>query len=158
MKKEIAAFAMGCFWTPQRVFDKVEGVIATKVGYMGGKEDKKNYSYEEVCSGRTGHAETVYIEFDSGKIKYEDLLKIFWENHDPTQLNRQGPDSGTQYRSAIFYYSADQKKIAEKSMKKRQKEIPGKIVTEIKAAGKFYDAEEYHQKYLEKLGKESCRI
>ena len=157
-KTEKAIFAMGCFWGPQLLFDKLPGVLKTRVGYMGGKEDKKEYSYREVCSDATGHAEVVEIEFNSEKIAYGKLLDFFWENHDSTQMNRQGPDFGSQYRSAIFYSDDSQKKLAEKSKEELQKRLKNKITTKIVKAGKFYEAEEYHQKYLEKKGLESCHI
>lgn len=154
MKKEIAAFGAGCFWGVQSVFDRVKGVLKTEVGYMGGDEGYENVSYEMVCSGKTWHAETVKVEFNPSKISYSELLDVFWKSHDPTQLNRQGFDFGTQYRSVIFYYNDKQKKEAEMSLLKKQKELgKKKIVTEIVKARKFYRAEEYHQKYNEKHGK-----
>lgn len=136
-----ATFGAGCFWGPEEVFGKVKGVISTKVGYMGGTVE--NPSYEKVCSGRTGHAEVVQIEFDPAKVSYKELLIIFWKIHDPAQLNRQGPDIGRQYRSVIFYHNEEQRKLAEQSK-------PKNAVTEIVPATKFYKAEEYHQKYLQK--------
>ena len=161
-KKELATFGAGCFWHVQHAFDQIPGVKTT-VGYMGGEEAQKQYSYEEVCSGRTGHAEVVQIEFDPKKIPYSELLKVFWKGHDPTQLNRQGLDIGKQYRSVIFYHNEAQKKIAlaskraeQQKLDRRRKLFKKKIVTEIKAAGKFYKAEAYHQKYLEKRGLETC--
>ncbi len=158
MKEEIACFAMGCFWTPQLIFGKISGVIKTEVGYMGGEEKKENYTYEDVLTDKTGHAEVVRVFYDSNIADYNQLLDIFWKNHDPTQMNRQGPDVGTQYRTAIFYYSEEQKKKAEKSKIELQKHTKGKIVTEIAKAGKFYKAEDYHQNYLKKRGLESCHI
>lgn len=153
MKEEIACFGAGCFWGVELLFSKTEGIISTKVGYMGGNEGKyPNPNYEEVCTDETGYAEVVEIRYDSDKIDYKDILKIFFENHNPTTLNRQGHDFGTQYRSVIFYYDDEQKKLAEKIKKEYQK-IIGKereIVTQIVKASKFYPAEEYHQKYLEK--------
>ncbi|MBI2105944.1 peptide-methionine (S)-S-oxide reductase MsrA [Candidatus Woesearchaeota archaeon] len=145
-----ATFAMGCFWHPQRVFDKIKGVIDTEVGFMGGDESFVNLSYAQVCSGTTRHAEVIQITFDSKIVSYEKLLEIFWKEHDPTTEDRQGPDIGYQYRSVIFCYNEAQKKAAEKSKKEQQKKLKSKIVTEIKKAGKFYRAEEYHQKYFEK--------
>lgn len=151
-----ATFAAGCFWGVQLLFDKTEGVISTKVGYTGGR--MKNPTYEDVCSDETGHAEAIEIEFDPKKVKYEKLLDIFWANHNPTTLNKQGPDEGTQYRSAIFYHSEEQKKAAEKSKAAIQKKYKEPVVTQIVKASEFYPAEEYHQKYLEKKGAKSCRI
>ncbi|MBS3071887.1 peptide-methionine (S)-S-oxide reductase MsrA [Candidatus Pacearchaeota archaeon] len=155
---QTAVFGMGCFWTPQRVFDKINGVISTEVGYMGGEEKKGDYSYEDVSYGKSGHAEVIKIEFDAEKINYEELLRIFWTNHDPTEVNRQGPDVGKQYRTTIFYISKNQKKKAEKSKQKEQVKYKEKIATEIVKVGKFYRAEEYHQKFLEKRNLDSCRI
>lgn len=153
---EKATFAAGCFWGVEEVFRNLDGVISTKVGYIGGNYD--NPSYEDVCSGKTNHAEAVEIEFNSNIISYETLLDIFWKMHNPTTLNRQGPDIGTQYRSAIFYHNNQQKETAE--MSKRVLEESGiykdPIVTEIKEATTFWVAEEYHQKYLMKKGMNSC--
>lgn len=145
-----ATFAMGCFWGPEYIFSRVEGVTSTRVGYIGGKT--KNPTYEEVCSGKTGHAEAVEITYDSEKTNYEKLLEVFWKNHDPTQRDRQGPDIGSQYRSAVFYHDEEQKKTAERSKEKWQKKSNEPIVTEIVKAGEFYEAEEYHQRYAEKHG------
>jgi len=134
-------------------------VLSTKVGYTGG--DFKGPTYEDVCSGSTGHAESVKIEFDPSKVSYKELLGIFWEIHDPTQLNRQGPDSGTQYRSAIFCHSTEQKAAALESrdaLQKTPRYLAKRIVTEIVPAKEFWVAEEYHQKYLEKHGQASCRL
>ena len=149
-KTETATFAMGCFWKPQLLFDKIPGVIRTEVGYMGGDESHVKVTYQDVCSDETGHAEVVQIEFNPRKVDYEELLDIFWKNHNPTTMNRQGPDMGTQYRSAIFYYNERQKKEAESSKKEAQKNWENEIVTKIVEAGKFYKAEEYHQNYLKK--------
>jgi len=146
-----ATFAAGCFWHVEAAFQNVVGVIATHVGYTGGTT--KNPTYKEVCSDTTQHAEAVEIEFEPKKISYKRLLDVFWKCHDPTQQNRQGPDVGTQYRSAIFYYSAEQKNQAEESKKALQKTIKTKIATEIVKATEFYLAEEYHQKYFQKHGK-----
>ncbi len=154
MIKEFATFAAGCFWGVQSLFDAVPGVISTRVGYTGGAT--KNPTYDDVCSDTTGHAEAIEIEFDADKVSYEKLLKIFWENHDPTTPNRQGPDKGTQYRSAIFFHSDAQRKLAEKSRDELQTRASKKIVTQIVKATAFYPAEEYHQKYLEKRGKNVC--
>lgn len=151
---EIATFGAGCFWGVESKFQKVKGVINTTVGYMGGR--LKNPTYEQVCTDKTGHAEVVQIIFDKEQISYEKLLEIFWSIHDPTQLNRQGPDIGKQYRSVIFHHNETQKKIAEKSKKQIQKKYNRKIVTKITSASKFYPAEEYHQKYLQKQGRGFC--
>ena len=153
---EIATFGAGCFWHVEAAFQKVKGVASTAVGYMGG--NLKNPTYEDVCTDRTGHAEVIQIEYDPKKVSYEKLLEIFWENHDPTQLNRQGPDYGTQYRSVIFYHNEQQKKLAEQSKKSQKQKYAKPIVTEIAKAKEFYRAEEYHQKYLEKNGLNSCRL
>jgi peptide-methionine (S)-S-oxide reductase len=157
MKTELATFAMGCFWHVQLVFDQVPGVIKTRVGYTGGA--MKNPTYENVCSDETGHAEAVEVEFDPSKVDYGKLLDVFWRNHDPTTVDRQGPDEGSQYRSAIFYHGAAQKAAAEKSKAAAQKKLGTKnVVTQIVEAGQFYAAEEYHQKYLAKRGQTTCRI
>ena len=151
---EKAIFAAGCFWHVQAAFDAVLGVKKTTVGYMGGKV--KNPSYEVVCTHLTGHAEVCQVEFDAKKVSYLKLLQVFWKMHDPTQKNRQGLDIGNQYRSAIFYHTEEQRKIAEESRKKEQKKYEKPIVTEIVPATEFYSAEEYHQKYLEKRGRKVC--
>jgi peptide-methionine (S)-S-oxide reductase len=149
---EQAVFAAGCFWGVERTFWQTPGVWTTAVGYAGGSTP--NPTYEEVCSGRTGHAEAVLVVFDPEKVSYEELLKIFWENHDPTQSMRQGNDIGTQYRSAIYTYSADQRRAAEASRDAYQKVLTdagyGTITTEIRDAPEFYYAEDYHQQYLDK--------
>lgn len=147
MKIEKATFAAGCFWGVEDIFRKTEGVVDAEVGYTGGHT--KNPTYEEVSSGETGHAEAVRLEFDPEKVSYEKLLDIFWNMHDPTTLNRQGPDIGSQYRSAIFYHTPEQKTMAEKSK-------PADAVTEIIPAGHLYRAEEYHQRYFEKHGGGVC--
>jgi len=147
---EIATLAAGCFWGVEAAFEKIKGIEKTTVGYTGGKT--KNPTYEQVCTNKTGHAEAIQIMYNPEEIKYDQILEIFWTIHDPTQLNRQGPDIGTQYRSAIFYHSEEQKKIAEQSKENKQKQYNKKIVTEIIPAQEFYPAEEYHQKYLEKQG------
>jgi peptide-methionine (S)-S-oxide reductase len=153
-----ATFAAGCFWGVEAAFRQVKGVKATAVGYTGGHTP--NPTYEQVCTDRTGHAEAVEVEFDPAEVSYEQLLQVFWENHDPTQLNRQGPDHGSQYRSAIFYHTPEQHTAALDS--KRQLENSGRyrrpIVTTIVPAAEFYRAEEYHQQYLEKRGQASCHI
>ncbi len=147
---ETATFAAGCFWGVEKTFAGLKGVKNTIVGYAGGTT--KNPVYEDVSTGETGHAEAVQIKFDPATISYDKLLEIFWKSHDPTTPNRQGMDVGTQYRSAIFYHSLDQKKIAEKSKKKLEnmKKFKNPIITEIVPATTFCKAEEYHQKYLEK--------
>jgi peptide methionine sulfoxide reductase msrA/msrB len=152
-KTEKALFAAGCFWHVQEDFDKMEGVVKTTVGYTGGKT--KNPTYEQVCGGNTGHAESILVEFDPKKTTYKKLVEAFWTLHDPTQKNRQGPDVGEQYRSAIFYQDENQKKIAEKSLKDEEKKRKTKFATQILLAKEFYPAEDYHQKYYAKKG--SCR-
>ncbi|HKA37781.1 MAG TPA: peptide-methionine (S)-S-oxide reductase MsrA [Thermoanaerobaculia bacterium] len=153
-----ASFAAGCFWGVEAAFRQVEGVLATAVGYEGGRT--KNPSYEDVCTGTTGHAETVEVDYDPSKVSYQKLLEVFWENHDPTTRNRQGPDVGEQYRSVVFFHSPEQEAAARKS--KDALEKSGKyrrpIVTSIEPAATFYRAEDYHQQYLEKRGLAHCRI
>ena len=153
-----ATFAAGCFWGVEATFRQNPGVISTRVGYTGG--ELKNPTYKDVCTDRTGHAEAVEVEYDPAKVSYEDLLNVFWENHDPTQLNRQGPDFGTQYRSAIFYHSPEQEQAAKASKEKLEKShrFSRSIVTQIVPATTFYEAEDYHQQYLEKRGLASCHI
>ncbi len=151
-----ATFAAGCFWGIEAAFRNVKGVRATEVGYTGG--DVENPTYNEVCRDDTGHAEAVRVEYDPAVVSYDDLLNVFWKIHDPTTLNRQGPDVGSQYRSAIFYHSLEQKAAAEASIAERQKQFGGKIVTELISAEKFYKAEDYHQQYLEKRGLATCHI
>ena len=153
---EKAMFAAGCFWQVEVDFANVEGVTSTSVGYSGGTVE--NPTYEQVCSSRTGHAEVVLVEFDPARVSYDQLLDVFWEGHDPTQLNRQGWDIGPQYRSAVFYFSPEQKAAAEASKARRQAASRKPIVTEITAAGPYYAAEDYHQRYLEKRGVASCRV
>ena len=157
-KIETATFAAGCFWGVEYKFAQIKGVVNTTVGYTGGH--LKNPSYEDVCSGATGHAEAVKVKFDPNQVSYEKLLEEFWELHDPTQLHRQGPDVGTQYRSAIFYQNEEQKKAAIKSKEKLEKSGKYKkpIVTEIVPASQFYPAEEYHQKYWLKNKNFVCHI
>jgi len=145
---EIAILACGCFWSPEIKFSKLKGVSKTEVGYCGG--NTKNTTYEEVCTGSTNHAEVVKLEFDSNQISYSAILNYFFEIHDPTSLNFQGPDIGTQYRSEIFYLDDNQKKIAESILEKNNKKLLGKIVTKISKIKNYSIAEEYHQKYLEK--------
>ena len=147
---EIAVFALGCFWGPEKKFGKIEGIVGTEVGYCGGKNP--NATYKEVCSGETEHAEVVKLTFDSKKISYEKIIEHFFEFHDPTTLNRQGPDIGTQYRSAIYYYNEDQKIKSINSKNEYAKSSGLNIVTEISEAKEFYKAEEYHQKFIQKTG------
>lgn len=149
-------FAAGCFWGVQYYFDQVPGVVETKVGYTGGH--KPNPTYEEVCTHTTGHAEAVLIKFDPRVVNIETLVKQFFRMHDPTQLNRQGPDVGDSYRSAIFYFDDNQKNTAETLVRDVQKNFEKPIVTEIALASKFYDAEDYHQKFTEKTGQGMCHI
>ncbi len=155
---EIGTFGAGCFWGIEEAFRRVPGVIDTVVGYSGGRT--VNPTYREVCTDTTGHAEVVQVTFDPAMVSYERLLDVFWQIHDPTQLNRQGPDFGRQYRTAIFFHSAEQEAAAKKS--KSALEASGKfrrpIVTEITPAGEFYRAEDYHQRYLEKRGSASCHF
>jgi peptide-methionine (S)-S-oxide reductase len=145
---EKATFGAGCFWGVETAFRKVEGVIDATVGYSGGHT--KDPTYGDVCSGATGHAEVVEVEYDPSKVSYEELLEVFWENHDPTTLNRQGPDVGTQYRSAIFFHTPEQEAAAHASKEKVQERFKRPIVTEIASVSEFYRAEEYHQRYFEK--------
>ena len=145
---EIAILGAGCFWGPEIKFSKLNGVLKTEVGYCGGKSPKT--SYREVCTGETNHAEVVKIEYDENKISYEQILNYFFEIHDPTTLNQQGYDIGTQYRSEIFYNNQNQKKIAEDTLNKMNKKLNGKIVTNVSETKNYCKAEEYHQKYLEK--------
>ena len=145
---EIAVLALGCFWGPESKFGKLKGVIKTEVGYCGG--DNPQTSYKEVCTGNTNHAEVVKLDFDEKIISYEKILNIFFEIHDPTTLNSQGPDFGTQYRSEIFFLNSDQKKIAEKVFDEVNQRLSGKVVTKISLLKNYCPAEEYHQKYLEK--------
>ncbi|HYM20031.1 MAG TPA: peptide-methionine (S)-S-oxide reductase MsrA [Candidatus Kapabacteria bacterium] len=158
MTTEKATFGAGCFWGVEATFRQTPGVISTQVGYSGGKTDHP--TYEDVCSDETGHAEVVEVTYDPSKVDYNKLLDIFWENHNPTTMNRQGPDIGTQYRSAIFFHSPEQQQLAEAS--KANLSANGRfsrpIVTEITPAAPFWKAEEYHQQYLEKRGLSSCHI
>ena len=145
---EIAVLALGCFWGPEIKFSKIEGIIKTEVGYCGG--NSPTTTYKEVCTGDTNHAEVVKLDFDEKIITYEKILKTFFQIHDPTTLNSQGPDFGTQYRSEIFYLNDNQKKIAEKVLKDVNERLSGKVVTKISLLKNYCPAEEYHQKYLEK--------
>jgi peptide-methionine (S)-S-oxide reductase len=158
MSTEKATFGAGCFWGVEETFRKLKGVSSTAVGYAGGT--KANPTYEDVCSDKTGHAEVVEVEFDPSQIGYGELLDVFWANHNPTTLNRQGPDTGTQYRSVIFYHSPEQKAAAQASKEKLEKSgrFNRPIVTQIEPASQFWRAEEYHQRYLEKRGKSHCAI
>jgi peptide-methionine (S)-S-oxide reductase len=155
---EIATFAAGCFWGVEAAFREVKGVTSTRVGYMGGSFD--NPTYRDVCSGRTGHAESVEVSYDPAQVSYEQLLDVFWETHNPTTLNRQGPDIGEQYRSAIFFHDAKQEGAARASKEKLQKsgKYSRDIVTEITPASRFWEAEDYHQQYFEKRGLAHCRV
>ncbi len=148
-----ATFGAGCFWGVEEGFGRVPGVTAMCVGYTGGKTD--NPSYEEVCTGRTGHAEAVQVEFDPAQVSYVDLLHVFWQIHDPTTLNRQGPDRGTQYRSGVFFHSPEQQTAAQASLAEAERSgrFASKIVTEITPAASFFQAEDYHQKYFQKMGR-----
>ena len=145
---EIAVLALGCFWGPEIKFSKIDGIIKTEVGYCGGNSSVT--TYKEVCTGNTNHAEVVKLDYDEKTITYEKILKIFFQIHDPTTLNSQGPDFGTQYRSEIFYLNDNQKKIAEKVLNDANERLSGKIVTKISLLKNYCPAEEYHQKYLEK--------
>jgi peptide-methionine (S)-S-oxide reductase len=153
-----ATFAAGCFWGVEATFRQIPGVTATRVGYTGG--EMKNPTYKDVCTDTTGHAEAVEVDYDPEKVSYQDLLNVFWENHDPTQLNRQGPDFGKQYRSAIFYHSPEQERAAKASKEQLQKSgrFNRPIFTQIVPAETFYEAEDYHQQYLEKRGLATCHI
>jgi len=153
-----ATFAAGCFWGVEATFRQLPGVTSTRVGYIGGQTS--NPTYKDVCTDRTGHAEAVEVEYDPTKIAYSALLKVFWENHDPTQLNRQGPDWGTQYRSAIFFHDHEQEVEAQasKNALEQSHRFSKPIVTQIVPAVEFFPAEEYHQQYLEKRGMASCHI
>ncbi len=156
--QEIATFGAGCFWGIEAAFRRVPGVLDAEVGYSGGRTE--NPSYQDVCTDTTGHAEVVQVTFDPEKLSYDQLLNVFWTIHDPTQVNRQGPDYGAQYRTAIFFHSPEQEAAAKKS--KQAIEASGKlrrpVATEITPAGPFWRAEEYHQRYLEKRGAASCHI
>ena len=145
---EISVLALGCFWGPEIKFSKINGIMKTEVGYCGG--DSPKTTYKEVCTGNTNHAEVVKLEFDEKTISYEKILNIFFEIHDPTTLNSQGPDFGTQYRSEVFYLNESQKQIAEKVFKETSQKLSGKVVTKISLLKNYCPAEEYHQKYLEK--------
>jgi peptide-methionine (S)-S-oxide reductase len=158
MAQAKATFSAGCFWGVEAEFRNIEGVTATAVGYEGGS--LANPTYRDVCDGETGHAEAVEVDFDPSRVSYDKLLDVFWENHDPTTLNRQGPDVGDQYRSAIFFHDADQEAAARASKERQEKSGRFKrpIVTQIVPAETFWRAEDYHQQYLEKRGLASCKI
>jgi peptide-methionine (S)-S-oxide reductase len=151
-----ATFGAGCFWGVEAAFRRLEGVTATAVGYAGGRTD--NPTYGDVCSHATGHAEVVEVTFDPDRIPYEQLLAVFWAEHDPTQLNRQGPDIGDQYRSVIFVHDEAQRRAAETSREAVQARISRPVVTQIEDAPTFWPAEDYHQRYLEKRGLASCHV
>ncbi len=155
---EKATFGAGCFWGVEEVFRRTPGVINTTVGYSGGRLE--NPTYQDVCSGRTGHAEVVQVEYDPEKVSYNQLLEIFWSNHDPTTLNRQGPDVGEQYRSVIFYHNPEQQSLAtaDKERLQASSRFRRPIVTQVVPAATFYPAEDYHQRYLEKRGLSSCHL
>ena len=158
LEKEKATFAAGCFWGVEYLFSRIEGVVKTSVGYTGGKS--KDPNYQQVCAGNTGHAEAVEISFDPTVISYEELLNIFFKNHDPTTPNRQGVDVGSQYRSAIYYHSQSQSELAKSVINSLEKtaQFSKPIVTQIVKATQFYHAEEYHQKYFDKNGMKGCSI
>jgi len=153
-----ATFAAGCFWGVEAAFRRIPGVLGTRVGYIGG--NTVNPTYQEVCTDRTGHAEAVEVDYDPTKTPYSSLLNVFWENHNPTQVNRQGPDVGTQYRTAIFFHSPEQQAEAQASKEALEKsgKYKAKIATQIVPEATFYPAEEYHQQYLEKRGLATCHI
>lgn len=151
-----AIFGAGCFWGVEAAFRGVPGVVEAISGYAGGSVE--NPTYEQVCTGRTGHAEVVQVEYDPDAVSYDELLDVFWKNHDPTQVNRQGPDVGSQYRSAIFYTGDEQRRIAEAAKERAQGSYKRPIATEITPAGEFYRAEEYHQRYFEKKGISACPV
>ncbi len=156
MNTKKATFGAGCFWGVEATFRRIDGVISTAVGYLGGALE--NPTYQDVCTGRTGHAEVVEVTYDPAKTTFEQLLDVFWSCHNPTTLNRQGPDVGEQYRSAVFFHDADQEAAARDSKEKleRSGRFTRPIVTEITPASTFYRAEDYHQQYLEKMGRTSC--
>ena len=145
---EIAVLALGCFWGPEKKFSQINGILKTEVGYCGGHNS--NTTYKEVCSGNSGHAEVVKLEYDPSIISYNEIIETFFKIHDPTTLNSQGPDFGTQYRSEIFYHNEEQKKIAKEVLSQIDKQLNGKVVTKISEIKNYCKAEEYHQKYLEK--------
>jgi len=158
MQTEKATFGAGCFWQVEAEFRQVKGVVATAVGYEGGTY--ANPTYRDVCTDRTGHAEVVEVEYEPSRISYEQLLNVFWENHDPTTLNRQGPDFGTQYRSVVFFHTPEQQAaaLASKEQLQASRKYRRPIVTQVVPATQFYRAEDYHQQYLEKRGLSSCKL
>ena len=156
MATERATFGAGCFWGVEAEFRRTPGVTGTSVGYLGGTLE--NPTYEQVCTDKTGHAEVVQVDFDPDLTSYDRILDVFWNLHDPTTLNRQGPDVGTQYRSAVFFHSPQQQATAQASKERHQQKLTRPIVTEITEASTFYPAEDYHQRYLEKRGLATCTI
>ena len=151
---EKATFGAGCFWGVEAAFRQLPGVMSTRVGYAGGQTE--NPTYEDVCTDATGHAEAVEVTYDPTQVSYDQLLEVFWAKHDPTQLNRQGYDVGTQYRSVIFFHTREQQEAALRSKAQVQEQTPRPVVTELVEAGPFYEAEDYHQQYLEKRGRSTC--
>ncbi len=158
MAQDVATFGAGCFWGIEAAYRQIPGVVSTAVGYMGGTRDEP--TYRQVCSGRTGHAEVVQVTYDPERLSYDDVLAVFWDNHDPTTKDRQGPDVGTQYRSAVYVHDESQEKAARRSIE--ELESSGRfrrpVVTEVTSASTFWPAEDYHQQYLEKRGLSTCRI
>ena len=152
--ERVATFGAGCFWGVEAAFRRLDGVLKTRVGYAGGAVDHP--TYKQVCSDRTGHAEVVEVTYDDEQVTYEQLLAIFWAEHDPTQVNRQGPDVGSQYRSVIFVHDAEQRAAAEASRERVQSQLARPVATSIEDAPPFWEAEDYHQQYLEKRGLASC--
>ena len=153
---ETATFGAGCFWGVEAAYRQIQGVKSTRVGYAGGHTTEP--TYREVCAGNTDHAEVVEVTFDPARVSYEELLDVFWANHDPTQVNRQGPDVGTQYRTVVFFHSAEQEKSALASRDAVQERLSHPIATQIVPAEEFWEAEDYHQQYLEKRGLSTCKI
>jgi peptide-methionine (S)-S-oxide reductase len=151
-----ATFGAGCFWGVEAAFRRLDGVTGTRVGYAGGTVE--NPTYEQVCSDRTGHAEVVEVTYDSEKVPYEQLLAVFWAEHDPTQVDRQGPDIGSQYRSVVFVHDAEQRRVAEASRERVQARVSRPVATKIEDAPPFWEAEDYHQRYLEKRGLATCHV
>ena len=152
--EEKATFAAGCFWGVEAAFRQLAGVTGTRVGYTGGHTEDP--SYADVCSDTTGHAEAVEVTFDPGQVSYDELLDLFWRSHDPTQGNRQGPDVGSQYRSAIYFDSPEQEEVAVASKARVQARLPNRVTTEVVPVETFYEAEDYHQQYFEKQGRTAC--
>jgi peptide-methionine (S)-S-oxide reductase len=153
---DTATFAMGCFWSPEVIFRNVPGVVDADVGYTGGHT--VDPTYEDVCAGETGHAEAVRVRFDPQKVSFDELLEVFFREHDVTQVNRQGPDVGSQYRSAIFYHDEAQREAASRALAERQSRTAKRVATQLAPAGPYYRAEDYHQQYLVRRGLASCRI